>query len=268
MENQRVAFVLTGGGAKGAFQVGVMQSLYGKGIRPDVIYGTSVGALNAAGYAYQGVIGLEKIWKSISSRSDILKLNWWKLLWAEGIYSTSPLKKLINKTISGSPSAEAVACSVDYERGKIRYTSNKSVSRDEFKEQVLASASIPVVMDLVNGWMDGGVREIGPLSIAVKEGARKVYVISANPINEDPSYESMPNGFFKIAKIAYRVIDGILEHEIFINDMKVCKAMADDVEFHVYAPDQLVIDTLEFNQKKILKAMEQGRLTKAIEGLP
>lgn len=268
MEKQKTAFVLTGGGAKGAFQVGVMQSLYGKGIRPDVIYGTSVGALNAAGYAYQGVIGLEKIWKSIRSRSDILKLNWWKLLWAEGIYNTYPLKKLINKTVSGSASTEAVACSVDYERGKIRYTSNKGSSQDEFREQVLASASIPVVMDLVSGWMDGGVREIGPLSIAVKQGATNVYVISASPITEDPAYEELPSGMFKIAKIAYRVIDGILEHEIFVNDMKVCKSFADTVQFHIYAPDQLVIDTLEFNQKKILKAMEQGRLSRPIEGLP
>ena len=43
-----VAFVLSGGGSLGAVQVGMLQALTESGIRPDLLIGTSVGAVNAA----------------------------------------------------------------------------------------------------------------------------------------------------------------------------------------------------------------------------
>ena len=45
--NPVVGIVLAGGGAKGSFEVGVVRYLYDRGIRPNIICGTSVGALNA-----------------------------------------------------------------------------------------------------------------------------------------------------------------------------------------------------------------------------
>src|SRR5688500_15376923 len=47
----RVAFVLGGGGHLGAAEVGMLQALIERGIRPDVVVGTSVGALNGAAVA-------------------------------------------------------------------------------------------------------------------------------------------------------------------------------------------------------------------------
>ncbi|MDQ4070564.1 MAG: patatin-like phospholipase family protein, partial [Actinomycetota bacterium] len=43
-----IGIVLSGGGAKGDFQVGALRFLYNQGIRPDILSGTSVGAINAA----------------------------------------------------------------------------------------------------------------------------------------------------------------------------------------------------------------------------
>jgi NTE family protein len=43
-----VAFVLSGGASLGAIQVGMLRALYERGIRPDLIVGTSAGALNGA----------------------------------------------------------------------------------------------------------------------------------------------------------------------------------------------------------------------------
>ena len=42
------AIVISGGGAKGDFEVGALRLLYDRGIRPDIICGTSVGAINGA----------------------------------------------------------------------------------------------------------------------------------------------------------------------------------------------------------------------------
>src|ERR1700759_3643399 len=47
-EQHRDVFVLSGGAARGAVQVGMMEVLLERGIVPDALVGTSVGALNAA----------------------------------------------------------------------------------------------------------------------------------------------------------------------------------------------------------------------------
>ena len=44
----RIAFVLAGGAALGAMQAGMVHALYERGIAPDLLIGTSAGALNAA----------------------------------------------------------------------------------------------------------------------------------------------------------------------------------------------------------------------------
>ncbi|MBQ6088299.1 MAG: patatin-like phospholipase family protein, partial [Firmicutes bacterium] len=48
MKNKKTALVLGGGGSRGAYQIGVWQALKELGIRIDMVYGTSVGAINAA----------------------------------------------------------------------------------------------------------------------------------------------------------------------------------------------------------------------------
>jgi NTE family protein len=50
-----LAFVLGGGGARGAMQVGALRSLFEAGLKPDLLVGTSIGAINATGLALWGV---------------------------------------------------------------------------------------------------------------------------------------------------------------------------------------------------------------------
>lgn len=68
----RTAFALSGGGAHGAAQVGMLQALVGAGIVPDVIVGCSVGALNAVHFAYDpteaGAGHLADVWRSLQRR--------------------------------------------------------------------------------------------------------------------------------------------------------------------------------------------------------
>jgi len=50
-----LAFVLGGGGARGALQVGALRALFEAGYQPDLLVGTSIGSVNAAGLALWGV---------------------------------------------------------------------------------------------------------------------------------------------------------------------------------------------------------------------
>jgi NTE family protein len=72
------AFVLSGGGSLGAMQVGMLRTLLRNGIRPDRIYGTSIGALNGGALALdptpEGVERLAAMWHEIG-RHDVFPLD-------------------------------------------------------------------------------------------------------------------------------------------------------------------------------------------------
>src|SRR3954464_2652079 len=68
------AFVLSGGGSLGAVQVGMLRALADHGIEPDLLVGTSAGALNAAfvsghGGGAQSVDALAEVWVGLHARA-------------------------------------------------------------------------------------------------------------------------------------------------------------------------------------------------------
>jgi len=80
---EKLAFVLGGGGARGALQVGALRALYEAGYRPDVLVGTSIGAANAAfvaihGFTPDALEGLEGVWRD-AARRELLPASFLKL---------------------------------------------------------------------------------------------------------------------------------------------------------------------------------------------
>src|SRR2546425_13197491 len=75
----RTAFVLAGGGSFGAVQVGMLSELVTYGVVPDLVVGSSVGAINGAYFAgapnAEGVARLEAIWRGLR-RSDVFPIPW------------------------------------------------------------------------------------------------------------------------------------------------------------------------------------------------
>ena len=67
----RTAFVLSGGGNQGVAQVGMLRAVLERGIVPDVVIGTSAGALNGAAVAYSpnltGVAQLDAVWTALTA---------------------------------------------------------------------------------------------------------------------------------------------------------------------------------------------------------
>lgn len=77
---RKLAFVLGGGGARGALQVGALRALLEAGYQPDLLVGTSVGAVNATylainGFKPESLDGLVKAWHD-ASRADLLPANY------------------------------------------------------------------------------------------------------------------------------------------------------------------------------------------------
>src|SRR5436309_15134691 len=79
----KTAFVFAGGGSFGAIQVGLLHSLASHGIVADMVFGSSVGALNGAYYAgeptAEGIRKLEAIWRALR-REYVFPITWRTLI--------------------------------------------------------------------------------------------------------------------------------------------------------------------------------------------
>ena len=103
MDGKKTALVLSGGGAKGAFQM--MAEKYAreqKGYHWDIIAGVSVGAVNGMMLAMEKYTRLEQLWWNIT-REQVMtgKLNFWTMLkiafGAKSVYSNDPLWQIIQR---------------------------------------------------------------------------------------------------------------------------------------------------------------------------
>ena len=66
-EDKKTALVLGGGGARGAYEIGVWQALREMGIRIDLVVGSSVGAINGAMIAQDAFALSETLWKQLET---------------------------------------------------------------------------------------------------------------------------------------------------------------------------------------------------------
>jgi NTE family protein len=185
-----VAFVFTGGGSHGAIQVGMLLALEEKGITPDLVIGTSVGAINAAfiaGRPYGGAAReLADVWNGLQ-RSDVFPAS--PLRGISGIFGRSdhlvnpkPLRRLLERVISferlEDAPIETRCIATDLLSGQpVELTSGNAV------DAIVASSALPGLLPPIeiSGRLliDGGVSNNVPISNAVQAGATTVYVLSA-----------------------------------------------------------------------------------------
>jgi NTE family protein len=183
------AFVLSGGASLGSIQVGMLEALYERGIQPDLIVGTSAGALNGAFIAERPQVvdtarDLGELWRGLS-RGQVFPVN--PLSGALGLVGArshlvpdTGLRKLIGRhTLSERLEETLVPLHViatDVLRGD-----ELRLSEGPLVDAVMASAAIPGVLPAVD-WggrklIDGGVANNAPLSHALELGADDVYVL-------------------------------------------------------------------------------------------
>lgn len=251
--------VLSGGGAKGAFQAGVLSALCRNGIQFDFIVGTSVGALNAAAMAFAGIDELVSIWSRIR-KSDVFLDQWWKLPFGgRGRYSLKPLSRLVDELIKKKKPdlPEAIVCYVDLRDTSAHYFSSNSHTTD-FAKAVLASSSIPFYMEPVDKYLvDGGVREVCPIQFAVDKlcGNGSLHVVTCQPIGpaaQDPFEESWPVS----VSLGLRALD-IRDHETLMNDID---ALDDEcgVGVTLYSPSEYLYGTFDFSRKSLDRGFNLG----------
>ncbi|MEI2640163.1 MAG: patatin-like phospholipase family protein [Microthrixaceae bacterium] len=183
------AFVLSGGGSLGSIQVGMLQALAIRGIAPDFLIGTSVGALNAAFIAGHGatedaVDALAETWLGLD-RGDVFPLDPTRLALAtfgraSSICSNGPLERIIRANLTFERLEDAPiplhVVTTDVSSGK-----EVLLSRGDAATAVLASSAIPAIFPPVElggaVLMDGGIADNAAISQAIDLGAEIIYVL-------------------------------------------------------------------------------------------
>jgi len=186
----KLAFVLSGGGSLGSVQVGCLEALMQHGIYPDLIVGTSVGALNAAFLAtnptLEGVARLKEIWLSMERRGPFregrLRVLLRLLLGREHLFSNHSLRELVCRHIGNTTFEELLVPTVIIATNLA--TGEPEVFRKgSLESAIMASTAIPGVFPPVEiegiKYVDGGMMNYCGLEPAWDQGARRMVVIEA-----------------------------------------------------------------------------------------
>jgi predicted acylesterase/phospholipase RssA len=263
---KKTAFVLSGGGASGAWQVGALKAFMRAGIEPDFISANSAGSLNAVGLSYAGIDALETVWRSIKERKDIFSHNWPYLIslafGRSSFMSSKPLRQKIEKLMEGKvPKYPICVNSVSLKTGLLRNTWD---SAKDFKEQVVASASIPVIVEPVNGeWVDGGIRENAPLHIAIESGAERIFLFLNCPKERLPVLKQKKK-YDSLKEIGARVIEIMMDEEFYadiaVNEHSDAHSSGRKIEVIWIQPQKNYLDTMDFEASKIQNAISRGFL--------
>ncbi len=230
--DKTTAFVFAGGGSLGSIQVGMLQALMETELRPDFVFGSSVGALNAAYFAgapdVAGVSRLAEIWMGLR-RADVFPLSLYGLLGIlrrpDSIVDPSRLRLILETHLAYARLEDAPlplhVMATDQQGVGVRLSAGSAV------EAILASAAVPGIFPPVTidgrQLMDGAIAANTPLRMAAELGAKRIVVL---PTGYACALTSPPAGV--IARMLHAVtllIAWQLMHEI--------ETMSESVEIHV-----------------------------------
>ncbi len=219
MKNGKRGVVLSGGGTKGAYEIGVWRALEELSIDYQIVTGTSIGSINGAMMAMKDLEKAEQVWHNMvmgdlmqAPRQEKSVLR--SVL--DGIFPSMEVrrKKLIEGAVDNSPFPKFVednideekvrASEVDYGLVTVRARDRKpfllpkaEIPQGQLKEYIIASSSVyPVFpMHRIGGefFIDGMYYDNLPIELAVSMGATELIVVDLHQKPQHPEYAGRAN---------------------------------------------------------------------------
>ncbi len=229
-----VAFVLGGGGILGAHEVGMLRALAECGVRPDVILGTSIGAINGAFFAADptlaGVERLTELWRSanLADRSPGTVLRRVTTLARSGTHLQS-FREMRERLIEVLPAERVEELLVPFQcvAASIEQAAEHWFDSGPLADVVLASCAVPGILPPVRidgeHFIDGGIVNSIPVSRAVMLGASRIYVLQVGRLEQPLKPPRWP---WEVGLVAFEVA----RRHRFAHDLHSLPA---DVELHV-----------------------------------
>jgi len=194
---RRTAFVLAGGGSRGAVQVGMLHALVERGIRADHVFGASVGAINGSAYAgdpsLQGVQRMADIWRGVTG-TEIFPRGTFDGPWAyfqkrAAVHANTGLRKIIEAGIDFE-NLEDAEIPLEVVTTSLTDGRERWLTHGPAVEAILASSAIPSIFPPVtidgDVLVDGGVVNNVPISRALSAGCDRIYVLLCGPLHYHP----------------------------------------------------------------------------------
>ena len=229
----KTAFVLGGGGVLGAHEVGMLRALSEAGIRPDLVVGTSVGAINGAFVAADpdgAAAWLGQVWQGDALRQAFSETVFGQVarLARSGthLHSIDPLRQMLEQALPVTDFAglrlpfHCVAASI--ERAHAHWFSSGPIV-----PAVLASCAVPGLLPPVEldgeHYFDGGLVDSIPVGRAVSLGADRIYVLHVGRIERPLTVPRRP---WEVGLVSFEIARRHRFHEEMA-------ALPDDVQVHV-----------------------------------
>ena len=183
----KTAFVLAGGGSLGAVQVGMLRALAENNLKPDLIVGASVGAINAAHFAgdptLAGVQRLETLWRGLHRREIFpigLKTMTTLAFGGDFLVSSTGLGRIIKANLAFEK-LEHAAVPLHIVATDLLTGDAVIMASGNAVDAILASSAIPAAFPPVKRdgryLVDAAITSNTPVRIAVACGARRLIVL-------------------------------------------------------------------------------------------
>lgn len=207
---KKTAFVLSGGGSRGAYEIGVCACLTDHGIEPQIVTGTSVGALNGAMAVQGDYEAARRLWREIDNRSvmdvtigseaprdlgeamDVFAYFARQFLHHHGADNT-PLRRLLASCIDearvrqrGIEFGIVTVSLPDFTPAELFLS---DIPEGRLLDYLLASAACYPAMrpQEIDGksYIDGGYFDNKPVNMALSKGAERIYCVDLNAIGRN-----------------------------------------------------------------------------------
>jgi NTE family protein len=230
----QIAFVLGGGGILGAHEVGMLRALAERSIRPDMILGTSIGAVNGAMFAadptVEGVERLSRMW----SDSGLVEISAGNLLRRIGTLARTgthleSLEAARARLVEALPVQRVEDLEIRFQcvAASIERAAEQWFDAGPLVDVVLASCAVPGLLPAVTigdeHYIDGGIVNSIPVGRAVALGASTIYVLQVGRLERSLAPPRWP---WEVGLVAFE----IARRHRFAHDLQ---SLPDGVTLHV-----------------------------------
>ena len=219
MKNVKRAVVLSGGGTKGAYEIGVWRALRELSVEFQIVTGTSIGSINGAMMVMGDFEEAEQIWHNMVM-GDLMKeppqeKGVLRTLF-DGLFPPPEIrrKKLIDGAVDNAPFRDFVknhiveekvrASAVDYGLVTVRARDRKPflmtkdrIPEGQLKDYIIASSSVYPVFPMhpIGGeyYIDGMYHDNLPVRLALAMGAEELIVVDLHQKPQHPEYAGKAN---------------------------------------------------------------------------
>lgn len=242
----KVAFAFSGGGPLGAMQVGSLKALFEFDVRPDLVVGTSVGALNATWTAFdpspEGATNLEKLWMGLTD-ADLFPGGRFRASWARflvrgnRVFENSGIRRLVETRFGNDVQFEDAQLPLGIVATELMGGAEKLFNSGRIMEPLLASTAMPGVFPPVEiegtPHIDGGVVNNVPIAPAAAMGARTIYVLNSTSQQHEPRPLIRPIDYMLHAFSLARSQRYVIEQGFLTERVRLVLLPAGKVDFYV-----------------------------------